>query len=310
MKDSSQDIETGAAKLASSADFAAPLFEIALAVAQYVFAILMVGLIGGMLGSFVDFGLAFLKPDLVGSGRTVGWFVFACLAAFGVPIGWFRPEGSPFSLASPRKQRRRLAGFRNGASPNSAKRKSLKEEVQIRKVSDVAGAVAVWGVAGAALGLALGISLGMCWFSISFSPFAPTGWTESISVETEDNFSRPEHERGRSYMTSSDPVLIGLVLYPIPILAVLGASGGCFWASTSLRRFRHAGSPTAALLDRRELSVDPDKVKNAVYITATGDSYHLADCRFARNGIPVRIESVWDELDACDLCNAPERPSD
>jgi hypothetical protein len=88
-------------------------------------------------------------------------------------------------------------------------------------------------------------------------------------------------------MTSSDPVLIGLVLYPIPILAVLGASGGCFWASTSLRRFRHAGSPTAALLDRRELSVDPDKVKNAVYITATGDSYHLAD-----------------------LCNAPERPSE
>jgi hypothetical protein len=56
-------------------------------------------------------------------------------------------------------------------------------------------------------------------------------------------------------MTSDNPVLLGLTLYPVPILAVVSALGGCFYATRSLRRFRQAGSPAPAQLDRQKLEV-------------------------------------------------------
>jgi hypothetical protein len=142
MPDTPSDLESNFANQ-SQADFASRCFDGTLATGQYIFTVMLVGLLGGMFGSFVDFVLAFVSPEWAGAGRHGGWLLFACLAAFGVPIGWFRPEGSPFSIASPTKQRRRLAELRSGE--NSRKRKPLKEEFQIRRPRHIAGATAVWG---------------------------------------------------------------------------------------------------------------------------------------------------------------------
>ena len=83
----------------------------------------------------------------------------------------------------------------------------------------ILGSFGVGSLIGGFLGLMLGGSFLLLWFSLTYSPFAPSGWASSISAETiGPNPSDPKSMA----LTTNHPV--ALYVFSVPI--VLGATAG------------------------------------------------------------------------------------
>jgi hypothetical protein len=122
------------------------------------------------------------------------------------------------------------------------RRKSDSESNRFRVTVDgrpcgVLGSIGVGSLAGALLGLFLGGSLLLLWFSITYSPFAPAEWVESVSLEKQPIDGAL---RERRVATTRHPIALYAFVGPI----VVGAAAGGLLAGTdtAIQKFRDRGS--------------------------------------------------------------------
>lgn len=201
-----------------------------IAIGEYVFTVLIVGLAGGYFGQLLDGGLYFVHEDWVGRGRQWGWGLAAVVAAIGLPLGWVRRDGKKFSIPSPRSLRKR-------AADGARKRRRKQKEHEFRSLADVAKGAGVAGLIGAVLGFFLGGALAMCWFSLAMSPFAATDWFESLEFgkRAEDAFDRDE--RSHRGISTSHPVPISLWFGSVLALGGLGTVVGTGYGAAQYGRY-------------------------------------------------------------------------
>lgn len=179
------------------------------AIAKYLFMILLAGLVGAILGGFLDaaFGVR------TATARSWGWIVGAVIAAIGYPLGYVTFGGQKKALPF------RFAERKTTRSPFRSSRR--QQQLGIWK-STWSGALA-----GLIVGLLAGGALVMIWFSIALSPFAPEAWLRS--------------SRSRASMAADSEISVG-TRHPMPValffgsaatLAIAGGLGGLIFAVVS-----------------------------------------------------------------------------
>ncbi|MEX2306577.1 MAG: hypothetical protein WD738_03245 [Pirellulales bacterium] len=251
--------ETGRGRVIDWAAVGTLAIEWLLAVGQYVFVVLLLGLVGGYLGTFVDGGLSLLREEWGGRGREWGWVLGAVLAAIGLPLGWIERDGKKFSFPSPRQLRKTVAA---GIQP---RRRKKTKTYDYRRIRDIFVGGGLLGILGAVLGLVLGLVLLMAWFSLTMSPFSPAGWLESIefNAKIEHTAHALQHDEPRRVAMRSDhPLLIYLVAWPVLVLGSLGLVVGVvnatarylgyLWSVPAGRRASARGKARKPMVQERE----------------------------------------------------------
>ncbi len=167
------------------------------------------GLVGGALFA-EEYKSQDVRPWLEG-----GWYVGTLLAFIGAILGKIRFfSGTSLGTRLSKK-----------AEPDSSGEESTSGSEQPREVkrTGILSATAFFGFIGGLLGSLLGCSLLVFWFSLAYSPFAPTGWTSSVKVKHER--TEPAGHK-QPVMTTNHPVAVYLVAVPAAIGASLGATAG------------------------------------------------------------------------------------
>ncbi len=214
-------------------------------ICAYSFYVLLLALVGGMLGGFLDFALVWVNRQWAGYGTQVGWVLGAVLAAIGLPLGWVRPNDKKFSFPSPGKLTRSI-------SDRVAQRRAAKTERaandepsgDIRTLSDIVKGAGLCSLIFAILGLLLGMGLIMCWFSLAMSPFAPGGWFNAIDWDSEQG--------GGMSVSTSDPRAALLALGPVLILGGVGFAVGAVYGVFAYAKYLRVVPPDVRAELRRQ----------------------------------------------------------
>ena len=138
----------------------------------------------------------------------VGWVFGACIALIGA--GWQARNNGRKKQAgdAPNKVERQLE-----ADPEST-----PSSPQGRRHGRFASA-AFGGFFGTVIGAALGVTFILLWFSITYSPFAPRDWVESVSVERQRAGTS-----GREVPVATTRHPVALIAFVVPV--ALGAMAG------------------------------------------------------------------------------------
>lgn len=176
-----------------------------------VFALLTGGVLFAYFSDALGFFASFIwkKWDAV-RVRQIAWVVGVVFTAIGIPLGWVKvtfnvPRDTP-------------------PAPKTEAPEPIAATAPSRKATDILKATAGLAIGGAMLGVILGGFLALAWFSISVSPFAPESWSHSIESSTRD-VTNPTMDPGAGFSTTN-PLLLRLMLVPPVVLAVLGALTG------------------------------------------------------------------------------------
>ncbi|MBN1854603.1 MAG: DUF3592 domain-containing protein [Pirellulales bacterium] len=198
-------------------------FSWAFAICEYLFFVLLLGLVCSMFATIVDVILIFVTDHWDGYGRQSGWVLGVVVGAIGLPLGWVRPNDKKFSFPTPRKLTKQL-------SNHVAKRRSKKVEQKkgtwdshdFPTLGSVVKGASWCGFICAGIGFILGMHLMMCWFSLAMSPFAPGGWFDAIEFGSDS----PRHHDDGMSMTTSHPIALILALAPMFVSGGVGYVGG------------------------------------------------------------------------------------
>ncbi len=127
----------------------------------------------------------------------IGWFFGVCIALLGAVV----------------QMRKRRAKQTSGeASEETSQEQDPKQASQEGRRHGLC-ASAAWGAFfGALLGAALGVTFILLWFSITYSPFAPRDWVESVSVERQRVGTSGREE---PVATTDHPV--ALIAFGVPV---------------------------------------------------------------------------------------------
>lgn len=174
------------------------------------------GLVGGMVAGFIPLVIheatapqrapdpAFVKNWVHG-----GWFVGASLFGMSGVVHYWRKWRTVPSAQSDDQQ-----------EPDEGD----VDETPMRPVRSLPAKMALCAFGGALLGLFVGGSLLLVWFSLTYSPFSPDEWAESLSLER-----RRVGEPGpRSVVTTDHPVALYLFSGPIVLGALVGLVAAMF----------------------------------------------------------------------------------
>ena len=167
------------------------------------------GLVGGLFFA-EEYKSQDVRPWLEG-----GWYVGTLLAFIGAVLGKVRFfSGTSLGTRLSKK-----------AEPDSSDEDATGSSAEPRepKRSGILSATAFFGFIGGLLGSMFGCSLLVFWFSLAYSPFAPTTWTSSVKVKHE----RTEPGgRKQPVVTTNHPVAVYLVALPAAVGVSLGAVAG------------------------------------------------------------------------------------
>ena len=123
--------------------------------------------------SWIDSALPqLISRDWPQRAQHIGRVLGAVLAAIGQPLGWFSISVGKVSSTSPQATQEPTSQQVVNPSP-SHERRPLVQALRYGLLI---------GVVGALFGTILGTTLAGVWMSISLSPWAPTGWAESITM--------------------------------------------------------------------------------------------------------------------------------
>jgi hypothetical protein len=171
--------------------------------------------IAGFLGAAIEFG-AKEAPDgsLIQAWSQGGWVFGVCFGLFVIATGMWK------------KRKETERGEDSTESRAKGQRRWQRAPQITRRYGRLASTV-LGGLGGAILGGMLGGTFLLIWFSITYSPFAPTEWVSSLSVERQPAGSGL---RTTPATTTNHP--IALIAFGAPLLlgaltgAVLGGIAG------------------------------------------------------------------------------------
>ena len=176
--------------------------------AVYVFSLLIGGLLFAYLSDALSFVASFVwKNTNPVAIRQAAWIAGVIVSAIGIPLGWVK-----------------VNFFGSAANKTDGTATPAPTETGSKEVQGFWPCVGFFAVAGFILGLAVAGLLVMSWFSISVSPFAPAGWSQSIQYQTRE-FGHGVADAPGGW-TSKNPVLLRLMWMPVAILISLGAIAG------------------------------------------------------------------------------------
>lgn len=137
--------------------------------------------------------------------------------------GWY--VGVALALLGAISQRARNVRKRKSQSGEPSQNQPKQASRNGRRLGFVASTL--WGgLGGALLGGMFGATLILLWFSLTYSPFAPQGWVESVSVERQRTDRAGHEER---VLTTDHPVVMYAFGVPLACGAFTGAMlGGVF----------------------------------------------------------------------------------
>lgn len=197
--------------MAESADEEIPLYVTVLDFIVNGYGFLLTCAAGGLAGaSFVpmlahavntaaDLGWSGQQLKLIGH---YGWGFGVLAAGVGAAIKWWKTKPNLITKSSITPESEHPQGKKHG----------------------VLGSMAWAGAIGTFLGVMLGLTFVLFWFSITYSPFAPQSWVESVrTVE----HRRPDGRREQG-ITSNHPVLWYAFGIPVGLGAATGTVLGAF----------------------------------------------------------------------------------
>lgn len=200
------------------------------------------GFVGANFAGLVAGGIAFATagqraPDMqpVQWWMHCGWLVGAGLFLFSGIVHFAKKAWWPSAAQTEdRRHKRKLAAW-------SKRKRHRTSSNRFRVTVDgrpcgVLGSIIVGSLGGALLGMMLGGSLLLLWFSITYSPFAPRDWVESVELKEQ----HVDGTRSRRVASTSHPVAMYAFFGP---LAVGAAGGGLLCgAGTAFEKFRGGGA--------------------------------------------------------------------
>lgn len=156
-------------------------------------------ILGHAVNTAADLGWSAQQLKLVGHG---GWVLGVVAAGVGAAIKWWKAKPRLISKSATAAESEHPKGKKHG----------------------VFGSMAWAGAIGSLLGMMLGLTFVLFWFSITYSPFAPRSWVESVrTVEHRRPDGRREHG-----ITSNHPVLWYAFGIPVGLGAATGTVLGAF----------------------------------------------------------------------------------
>ena len=135
-----------------------------------------------------------------------GWFVGVGVALFG-------------KIMQQRKAAKSSSDEAEQGQTKPKKRASKKKSKKTGEPDGILSSTFWGGVIGGIGGLMLGLSFVLLWFSLTYSPFSPEGWVESVKVERQRKIGSAQKEY---VMTTKHPVAV----YAFCIPLVLGVATG------------------------------------------------------------------------------------
>ena len=138
----------------------------------------------------------------------IGWVFGVCIALLG-------------AVVQMRKRRAKQTG--GEASEETSHEQEPKQASQEGRRHGLFASAAWGGFFGALLGAALGVTFILLWFSITYSPFAPRDWVESVSVERQRVGTSG---REKPVATTDHPVALIAFGVPVALGTIAGAVFG------------------------------------------------------------------------------------
>ncbi len=172
------------------------------------------GMVAGLLGMFLQYELQ------IQWWIHAGWYAGTALAFIGAVTGNLRFHSGPSLTYKPLNQdSERAHAEAENTVPVAADTVDPDVADRYSRRAPVWKSALIFGLLGGFLGAFLGGSLLMFWFSLAYSPYAPTGWTSTVEVKRE---RISPTQSGRKVHTTSHPVALYLCVTP----AVVGAVSG------------------------------------------------------------------------------------
>lgn len=191
-----------------------------------IYAVLWLTAIGGFLGANALGVLASLLGTFLHVELQLlwwihaGWYAGTALAFIGAVTGNLRFHSGPTPVFVPQRKRREpIAQEASNTVPATAEASDLDATRKSPRRTNVWKSALMFGLVGGFLGAFLGGSLLMFWFSLAYSPYAPTGWASTVEVKRE---RISPTQPGRQAHTTSHPVALYLCVTPAVVGGVAG----------------------------------------------------------------------------------------
>lgn len=152
-------------------------------------------------------------PTVATTWIHTGWCVGVVMAAIGGAITFWK------------NRQRKQAQTEKFQSEAEEQKPELAENKKQGRRHGTLGSIGYGGLFGAFLGGMLGGTFMLIWFSLTFSPFAPQQWVESVSVERQ----RTGTAREEPVATTNHPVAIWAFAIPLTLGAAAGAVMGAVY---------------------------------------------------------------------------------